>query len=95
MDKGLDGIHNENYNCFKVSKGISIKKFVWHNSSHLQSFNNPIYYVWFNKRLIPLNIDNNVKKYLKLLECLIAAFGSCKLITYYVFNSYLDIQKSR
>lgn len=46
---------------------------------YLQSFNNAIYYFRFNKRLVPLNIDDYIIFLPKLLKRFIAAFRACKL----------------
>lgn len=43
---------------------ITIKK---KKKVHLQSFHNTIYNLWFNKRFISLNIDNNIVLLLQLL----------------------------
>lgn len=53
------------------------KKTRVHN--YLQCHNHTVYYLWFNKRLVPLNIDNNVIMFPELLKCLAAAFRSCIL----------------
>ena len=50
---------------------------------YLQSFNNPIYYLRFNKWFIPLNIDNNIILLFKLLKSFIATLSTCKFIRKY------------
>lgn len=44
--------------------------------SYLQGHDNPIYYLGIYQRLIPLNVNNDVKLFRKLLERLSAAFSS-------------------
>ena len=58
----------------KVVQGIQI---------YLQGFNNPIYDLGFNKRLISLNIDNNIIFLFKLLKSFIASLSTCKFIRQY------------
>jgi hypothetical protein len=55
--------------------------------NHLQCHNNTIYYLGFNKRLISLNIDNNVVMFPKFLKCLAAAFRS------YILKHIQEVKK--
>lgn len=60
---------------------------------YLQSSHNPVYNLRFNKRLITLNINDNIIFILKFLECFIATFSTWKLIKQKLVRKKNSLQK--